>query len=80
MTLRLFLQSPLNAYRTQWLDNPDFYIELAALYPRWEGIINCDNGEEITTQPKEDQEVFKLLDTEQIRWLILDGIAYRPKK
>jgi len=61
------------------LDNDHFFEELAAIYPTWQGVLDCDYLEPIESQPKDDPQVFKLLDVSQLNWLIIHGLAYRPK-
>lgn len=54
------------------------YASAAELIPRWQGVIDCDTGEELAN-PEDDPSVFSRLDvTEQWPWIMNEGLRYSP--
>lgn len=53
---------------------------LAEVYPAWDGVCDVDTGEALP-HPADNPLVFLQLDyTEQVAWLIQDGLAYSPNR
>ncbi len=54
---------------------------LAKIYPRWEGVVDCDDGETPLQHLKDNpQEFFRLDYADQVTWLIQDGLNFSPRR